>query len=73
MIGTLDKSMSQEAALISDQLSPNAEQQYHDLLMRGSTPLSHADFESPEHFHMLRTALRDEKSLMELDSSLIDD
>ena len=45
MIGTLDKRLSQEeGALISGQLSPNAEQQYQDLIMRGSTPISHADF-----------------------------
>ena len=63
MIAPLNESMGSAEALISDQLSPYAEQKYRDLLMLGSSPLSHADVESPEDFHILRTALRDDMSL----------
>ncbi len=56
------ESMGCAKALISDQLSPCAEQIYQDLIMLGSSPMPHADFESPEDFHILRTALRDDMS-----------
>ena len=56
--------MGSAEALITDQLSPRAEQKYHDLIMMGSSsPLSHGEFKSPEDFDILRTALRDEMTL----------
>jgi hypothetical protein len=56
--------MGSAEALITDQLSPRAEQKYHDLIMMGSSsPLSHGELKSPEDFHILRTALRDEMTL----------